>query len=279
MTTTNPRRRRSKYYPFVFRKQIVVPTEHGAWPWMLVPLAVGAGVAGRFNLPVLLTLVGGLSLFLMRQPMTAWLRVRRGKARADNGPIALVWMGGLALLGLLCLVGLLAWERTAMLWLGLPFLLVLVMYLVAARYGRSGLRSLWMEVTGAAALSLMAPAAAIAANGRIIGWEWPLWGVMAAQNVLGALYARLRVADTRQRPVKRWPVTAVHAGGLGFVAGLSLGAGVPWGTAVPFIFFLLRAMWTAASPRPVANIKRFGFTELGIEIASGLWIVAGYWLN
>ncbi len=256
-----------------------MPTEHGAWPWMLVPLAVGAGVAGRFNLPVFFTLVGGLALFLMRQPMTVWLRARKGKARAENGPIALAWMAGLFVLGLVCLIGLLAQGRTAVLWLTLPFSVVLVFYLAASRYGRSGLRSLWMEVAGAAALSLMAPAAAIAANGRIIGWEWPLWGIMATQNILGALYVRLRVADTHQRPMNRWPTAVLHLIGLTLVVGLIMGNVVPGGTAVPFILFLLRAIWATPTPRPVPNIKQFGFTELGLEIASGLWIIASYWLN
>lgn len=270
---------RIQFPRLVYRKHIVIPTEHGAWSWLLVPFAVGAGVAGQFNLPVLLTLLGALSAYFMRQPMTVWLRARRGKARATDGPIAAGWGLTFALLGLLCLIGLALLERSAMLALVWPFAGILTLYLAAARYGRAGLRSLWMEIAGAAALSMMAPAAAIAGNGRIIGWEWALWGMMAAQNMLGALYVRLRIADTHHRPLKRrWAVWAAHLAGLLVGIGLGLKGLVPLATIVPFIGYLIRAVWAVAAPRPVPHIKRFGFTELGVEIASGLWILASYWL-
>ncbi len=61
MTTAAPRRA-------FFRKSLVVPTEHGAWSWLLVPWLVGAvvGLAAPADAPLaglalLLTLVGGLS--------------------------------------------------------------------------------------------------------------------------------------------------------------------------------------------------------------------------
>lgn len=275
---SSKRQTRIQFPRLIYRKSIVIPTEHGSWPWLLVPFAVGAGIAGQFNLPVWLTLIGALAAFFTRQPMTVLMRVRRGKARATDGPIAAGWVLTFALLGLLSLIGLIALERSAMLVLIWPFLAILALYLIAARYGRSGLRSLWMELAGAAALSMMAPAAAIAGNGRIIGWEWALWGIMAAQNVLGALYVRLRVADTHKRAMPRWPVFAAHLAGLLVIVGLGLGDLAPIATAVPFIGFLIRAGWTAVAPRPVADIKKFGFTELGIEIVSGLFILTAYWL-
>jgi hypothetical protein len=243
-----------------------------------VPFFVGVGVVRQFNLPMLLTLMGGLTVFLLRQPATVWLRARRGKARAADGPIAATWVSIWLVVGFLCLVGLLAFDRSAILWLILPFIAVLALYLIAARYGRSGIRSLWMELAGAAALSLMAPAATIASDGLFEYWEWALWGLLAAQNVLGALYVRLRVADTHKRSIKRWPILAIHLLGFIFVLVQGITDGVPLATAVPYGGFLVRAGWTAASPRPVDNIKRFGFMELGIEIVSGLWLIGSYWL-
>lgn len=279
MNASNKPTRSIQFPRLVYRKQIVVPAEHGSWPWLLVPFAVGVGVAGRFNLAVLLTLVGGLAVFLMRQPATVWMRAQRGRARANDGPIAAGWVVALALVGLVCLLGLLALGQAVMLWLTGPFLAVLAVYLIAARYGRSNLRSLWMELAGAVTLSMMAPAAMIAANGRIDNLAWVLWGVMAAQNILGALYVRLRVADSHNRPMKRQPILAGHGVGLLLIVGMGLAKVAPMATAVPFIGFLIRAGWAAARPRPVNNIKQFGFLELGIEIASGLWIIASYGLT
>lgn len=279
MDTSSKNNRINGRFPLVYRKHIVMPAEHGAWAWLLVPFFVGTAVAGRFNLPVLLTLLGGLALFFLRQPATVWLRVRRKKARAADGPIAVAWLGLFMAVGLLCLVGLLLLGRGMLAWLIGPFVLIFGLYLAAARYGRAGLRSLWMELAGAAALSMMAPAAAIAAAGRIENWMWPLWGLMAAQNVLGALYVRLRVYDTHNRAMKRWPVGAAHLAGFLLAVGLGLGTITPLLTAVPFAGFFIRSLWAAAAPRPVADIKKFGFTELGVEIAGGLWLIAGYWFS
>ena len=256
-----------------------MPAEHGSWAWLLVPFFVGAGVAGRFNLAVWLSLLGGLAVFFLRQPATIWLRVRRKKARATDGPIAAAWIVFFSAIGLFCLAGLLALGRGMLVWLMGPFLLIFALYMVAARFGRFGLRSLWMELAGAAALSMMAPAAAIAAAGQIESWMWVLWGVMAAQNVLGALYVRLRVYDTHGQAMKRWPVGAAHLAGFLFILGLGLGGIVPLGTAVPFAGFLLRTVWAVADSRPVANIKQFGFLELAVEVVSGLWLIASYSLG
>ena len=50
----------------IFRKRLIIPTEHGAWSWLLVPFFVGAAVAGPAAgdgdrlalLPLVLTLMG-----------------------------------------------------------------------------------------------------------------------------------------------------------------------------------------------------------------------------
>ena len=40
---------------------------------------------------------------------------------------------------------------------------------------------------------------------------------------------------------------------------------IPWLAVVPFTGYLARAVWAVARARPVGNIKRFGFTEIGAE--------------
>ncbi|MFQ5400941.1 MAG: YwiC-like family protein [Anaerolineae bacterium] len=255
-----------------------MPTEHGSWAWLLVPFSVGAGVARVLNPPLFLTLVAGLSVFLLRQPATVWLRARRGRARRQDGQAAVIWIAGLLTLAGLCLIGLLWLGRAAMLWLAGPLVVVFALYLLASSSGRTALRSQWMELTGAVALSLMAPAALIAASGRISDETWMLWGAMALQNLLGALYVRLRVHDTHGRPIGRGAIWGAHLAGLAVVAGMGAWGTLPSPAIVPFLFFAARITWAAKRPRPIANIKRFGFTEMGIEFASGAVIVAGYWL-
>ncbi len=263
----------------LFRKSLVIPAEHGAWSWLLVPFGVGVAVAGQVGLPVVLTLIGGLCAFLMRPPAAAWLRMRRGRASRADEPLAAAWTAGLGLAAALCLAGLLALGRSALLWLLAPALAVLLVYLAATRSGRAGMRTAWMEMSGAVALALMAPAALVAASGRLSALAWALWGLMGLHNALGVLYVRLRLADSHQRAVNRAAVAWGHAAGLAAVA-VAAGLGwVPPATALPLVGLLGRAVWAARRPRPVDDVRRFGFSELAVEVLSGAWIAASFWIG
>jgi hypothetical protein len=267
-----------------FRKSLVIPNEHGSWSWLLVPFFVGAAVAGRVGvaadaalLSVVLTLAGGMAAFLVRQPANAWLRIRRGRASRADEPLAAGWSLGLAGVSALCLAGLLALGRIALLWLVIPFTAILLVYLGAARLGRAGMRALWTELIGAVGLALMAPAAVIAVTGGLSGLAWAVWGLMGLQNGLGVLYVRLRLADTHGRPANRSIVLFGHAAGLGAVIVAGLMGWVPALVVLPFAGVLLRAIWAVRRSRPVPDVRRFGFTEVGVEVLSGAWIVASYW--
>jgi hypothetical protein len=270
----------------IFRKKLVMPTEHGAWAWLLIPFVVGAVVASKISsfgeraaLSLLLTFIGGLCAFLMRQPATVWLRARQGKARRTDEPLAAGWTLGFAILGGLCLLGLLALGRTALLWLLFPLVAILGLYLVAALKGRAERRALWMELAGAVGLALMAPAAFVAATERLVGTIWALWVIMAVQNALSVFYVRLRLADTHGRPANRVPVFWIHLLGTGAVLVIGLMSLAPLLSVVPFIGFLGRGVWVVRHPRLVHDVRRFGFTELGIESLAGLWIAASYWIS
>jgi hypothetical protein len=260
-----------------FRKSLVIPTEHGAWSWLLVPYFVGLIVAGQFNLQALLVLVGGLSAYFVRQPMTSWLRIRRGNGRRSDGPIAAGWTIGFGFVATLCLMGLLASGLTDLIWLTLPIIGLFIVYSAAARQKRSSTRTFGMELAGAAGLAAMAPAAYIASSGQLDSIAWALWALMAGQNGLGVIYVRLRIADTHQRSINRGLVVGLHIIALGGLTAAAAAGWIPWLALLPFSGYLLRALWAVAQVRPVTNIKRFGFTEIGVEILGGL-IIALSWL-
>lgn len=268
-STTNQQRR-------FFRKQIVLPAEHGSWSWLLVPYFVGLLVAGQWNLDAFLVLIGGLAAFLVRQPASVYMRVRAGKGRKSDRPIAAAWSLVFGLLALFCLFGLLVLGRIELLWLLIPMIPVFVLYMAAARQRRASVRTLWMELAGAVGLASMAPAAYIAASGQLNLTAWMLWGLMAGQNGLGVMYVRLRIADTHKWVVNRLTILWAH----GLVLGITmLGAFidlVPWLAILPFVGYLARAVWVARRERPISHIKRFGFTEIGVEILGGFFIALGW---
>lgn len=254
---------------------MLLPAEHGSWAWLLVPFGVGTAVARSFSLPVWLVLVGALAAFLLRQPATLWLRARQGKAGQAQGQTAVRWVIGLGTVALLCLAGLLGQGRWLLLWLLLPPLLILLGYLLVAQRRPADVRSLWLELAGAAVLALLAPAATIAATNRLDLTAWLLWGLLAGQNVLGVLYVRLRIGDTHKRPLARRPTLLIHWLALAVTICLWWLNLIQLPALLPYLFFALRLAWLFPQPRPIANIKRFGFAEMGVEILGGLCYVLG----
>lgn len=260
----------------IFRKQIVIPSEHGSWSWLLVPYFVGLLVAGEWNAAASVVLIGGLAGFLLRQPASIYLRIHAGKGRKSDQSLALIWTVILASIALLSLFALLVMGLIEILWLLLPMVGVFGFYLLATRQRRSGMRTLWMELAGAVGLAVMAPAAYIAATGQLDLVAWALWLLLAGQNALGVLYVRLRIADTHGRVINRPPILWVHIVVLAVLVLAAFAKQIPWLVVVPFAGYLLRAIWAVSKVRPVSKIKRFGFSEIGFEILGGVFIAAGW---
>lgn len=269
MTTISPKQAK-------FRKQLLLPAEHGSWSWLLVPYFVGVAVGGGLNIATIFLLIGGLALFLLRQPATVWLRIKQGKGRKSDRPIVqklLIGLGSIAVLSFVVLLSLGLFELFV---LAIPVFVLLIVYALAAISKQTSVRNLWMELAGAAGLALMAPAAMIAAKGQLLPVVWMVFGLMALLNVLGVFYVRLRIADTHDRPSSRTLVLWGHIVGGTAVILLAVLQLIPLLATLPFIGLLIRAIWAYPQPRPIPNVKKFGFTEVGVEIVAGIIIVAAY---
>lgn len=262
----------------IFRKNLVLPAEHGSWAWLFIPYLVGVAVTGAINTAVFLVLLGGLAAFLLRQPATAWLRIRQGRGRQADRPLAVGWTVGLATTAVLCFVGLLWIGLSDLLWLTMPLLGVLAVYLVVAFQRQADVRVMWMELAGAAGLAGMAPAAMVAVQGQLSQTAWAVWGLVGLLNALGVLYVRLRIADTHQRSISRFPVWLGHVLALFMVGAAAVGELIPFLAIIPFVILAVRAISAVLRPTPILNIKRFGFAEVGMELLCGALIVASYWL-
>ena len=261
-----------------FRKQLLLPSEHGSWSWLIVPYFVGAIVGGTFNLAVLLIFTGSMAAFLVRQPASLWARARRGNGRSRDIPILKRIIAILTTVAALSFIGLMAFGLTDLLLLIFPVALFFVVYVFSARQKQSDTRVLGMEVAGSAALALVAPAAMVAATGALSAEAWMIGGLMAAQNVLGVLYVRQRVADTHERAGNRQLMLGMHTAVFVFTLIAAALHWMPVLAALPALLFLLRALWTYRTPHPIFHIKKFGFSEVGVEIVGGFIVAMAYLL-
>ena len=269
--TNNPKPR--------FRKHLLLPSEHGSWSWLIVPYFVGAIVGGTINLAVLLVFTGSMATFLVRQPASLWVRARRGNGRLRDIPILKQIITILTSIAILSFAGLMAFGLINLLLLTLPVALFFIVYLLSARQKQSDTRVLGMEVAGSAALALVAPAAMIAATGTLSADAWMIGGLMAAQNVLGVLYVRQRVDDTHGRAGNRQLMLAMHTAVFIFTLIAAALHWMPLLAALPSLIFLLRALWAYRAPHPIVHIKKFGFSEVGVEIIGGLIVIVAYLLR
>lgn len=261
------------------RYRMILPTEHGSWSLMLTPFVIGAGVAGKLPSPVWLCLIAVLALFLARQPITLWVRVRRGKGRRANGPAALFWSIILLVIGGLAGIGLLAMGRLQVLWLGLPAVGILIITLAITTW--KGPRQLSTELIGVIGLALAAPAAYVAATGQLDLTAWLTWGVSAAHSVISVLYVRLRIDERHDRATYRqaMAVVAAHAFSLAAAVGLALGGVLPPLLAIPVGLLLIRALYAAWRKPPLNDVKRFGFTEMGLALGFAALVIAAFVLG
>lgn len=262
-------------------RHVAIPSEHGAWVFLLSPLLVGVAAAGRWTLPSLYLVIASLAAFLARQPLTLLVKAWSGRRSRDIVPLAGLWLGIYGAVGLLFAAGLFLRGFGFVLWLSIPAGPVLGwhLWLVARRDER---RQWLVEVVGAAALALAAPAASWVGWGRAEPAGWWLWSLTWAQSSASILYAYLRL---QQRPLKASPSIDERlrmgrpalAASLGNVLA-TIGLGW-WGVVPPWLFIAyvpqhLEAVRGTLRPATGHKPKTIGFRQLAVSILYTLLFVS-----
>ena len=259
----------------------VLPREHGTWAMLLVPWAVGCGVAHRLGAPELLLLVAIVLLFLAHNQLLAGLRLGfaatpdpAAAARVRRRLLRLAAAAAVALAPLLVV-----WRLTGLLALGA---VALGPAAASALLVRSKLdRGVAGQILAAATLALSAPAAhyvAVGAWTRVAGALWALCFLF----FLGAVsYVQLRIDALRERSgfdaLRARVVFARRALVLDvlIVAAawgvLRLGALSPW-ALVAFAPAAVQTVAGVARLQHPARLKRLGFLALGQSIAFALLV-------
>jgi hypothetical protein len=262
-------------------RHVLLPAEHGSWAFLVMPLAVGVCAGRRWTVASLYLVVAALAAFLVRQPVMRLVKVATGRAPRAESRAHLVWIALLALVGGGHVAGLVLRGFAHVLWLAVPAVPVLAvwLWLVARRQER---RQVAIEILGAGALALSAPAAAWVGWGTPDPLGWVLFGLVWGHTAFMVVLAHLRLTQ------REWPgvpplVERLRAGrpalllaGAELVAALGLAAAaiVPRGTIAPYLLQAGVAAWSTLDPAVAWMPRRIGWHLMAVVLAFTLTFLA-----
>jgi hypothetical protein len=262
-----------------FKKQIAIPQDHGSWIFILSPLLIGIFIGGKFNYAILCLVIAAMTAFMIRQPMTIFVKAISGRRpKTDLGP-ARFWLLIYGSIIALALIPLILNGYGYVLYLAIPGAPVFAwhLWLVSKRAER---KQIGVEVIAIGVLSLAAPAAYWVAQGGYDpqGLGWWLWAWAWLQSAASIVYAYLRL---EQRELKEQPEYAEiwNMGNRALVyTSFNLFASLMLGWVnlnpqlifVPFLLQWIETLWGITHPSIGWKPVRIGMRQF---IVSTLWTI------
>jgi hypothetical protein len=260
-----------------FKKQIAVPQDHGSWVFILSPLLAGIFAGGNFNYATLNLSIAAMSAFMIRQPMTVFVKAISGRRPKSDLAPARFWLliyGSITALALIALI----WQGFSyVLYLAIPAAPVFAwhLWLISQRAER---KQAGIEVIATGILSLAAPAAYWVALGGYNPLGWWLWAWTWLQSAASIVYAYLRL---EQRELKTKPESselwrmgnrALIYTSFNLFAALMLGWAnlIPQLIFVPFLLQWFETLWGITHPSIGWKPTHIGVRQL---IVSTLWTI------
>jgi len=259
---------------------IRMPAEHGAWGMLIVPLLSAAAVAGVWNMPVVLCAALALGLFVLRgsaEQQGGWRTLRQ----PEHVVLALVL---LAMAGALVL----AYGRMQLIAVAAAGVALYAVQEIIVRVhneARTEKRSLAAELVGVVLLSLAAPAAWIAARGRLEPEGVQVWALNVLFFLGGVLYVKYRVrgllahrefSGWRERLEFAWPVFFYHLLLLAFLATSIFLRELSAAVLLAFAPGILRANGLFFQLGERFPIRRLGWMEIVHSVVFAALLVMAY---
>lgn len=268
----------------------MVPREHGAWAMLLLPYITGIGVVewtDGAGVRLALGAGGILMLFMARSPLVllARRRYRRGAwgAGATDSVFSITVYASAGVL----MFAVIQFEYGyGQLWpLGLAVLAIAVLQTwLAVVYGE---RSMSAEVTGVALLTLAAPLGVSLVSG-MEPWLEPgplLWLVNASYYGASIFSVKMKVAAMvkRQRRLSPREKLRLARGSIVYLASvdlvwllLAITHRAPALAPAAFLPLAGYLIWNTITAGSRLNIKREGFTQLGLALVFTALVVIGW---
>lgn len=272
--------------PRLLRRHVALPTDHGAWAFLLSPLLIGLFAGGTWRIATTYLCVAALCAFLIRQPITRAIKAWSGRTSGTDLGAALLWIGIYGVVGLLHVLGLVLRGEAYVLWLAVPGVPAFAWYLWLV-WHRAERRRRMVEIIGAGSLALSAPAAVWIAHGGYAPIGWALfamtWGHTSCMIVLAyvrleqktwpaapPLGERLRVSRT-----VRWFASAQAL----VVVVLFLTHVVSWPLMIPYAFQAGVVLWDSSVPAIGWRPKQIGVRLLLTTTVFTALFVLAWWLG
>jgi hypothetical protein len=185
----------------ILLRHVALPTDHGAWVFLLSPLLIGLFAGGSWSVATTYLVVAAIAVFLMRQPLSIAVKVYSRRRSPRDLLAAWFWTLLYTVIALLGLAGLLFHGYLYLLVLAIPGALVFCwhLYLVSKRAER---RQQGVEILGSGVLALSAPAAFWVASSWPDPMGWWLFALVWLQSAASIVHAYMRL---EQRVLSRKP--------------------------------------------------------------------------
>lgn len=240
-------------------RPLALPTEHGGWGFLLEPIALGLLVSPSWS--GALVAIAALFAFLGRHPLRLALQDARRGRTYPRTPYCWTLAAMYLIAGALALAGAVMIGGARML---IPFGIVAPLAFVQVLYDAANRsRTLFAEMSGAAAMSSIAAAIAIAGGMQILP-AIGIAGILIARTLPAILYVRALL-----RPVSIWPAVSMHV--LAIVVVALYGSRF---AIAAMVLLLIRAVWGFTHERPRA--KTIGWREMVFGAITVSLIAMGY---
>jgi hypothetical protein len=245
------------------------PKEHGAWGMLYIPLITAAGIAGTFNVRVLLVAAMVTLVFLSQRPYAQL--VSSPAVRKDPGLLRrnLTWLAGYWVSALLLLSWLyVVYDLVALprfLWIAIPIAAAFTLFLWKNR-----VRSVPAELIGICGLTLTAPLAHYAAVGEIQSLGFWLWALCILYFGSSVFFVKAVVGSflkSRHKAIAETTVTTracvfYHVGLVLLLVSLVVLNRIPALAMIAFAPVIARGFFGIPRLQPKLSFTRIGWTEV-----------------
>ncbi|MGB7208445.1 MAG: YwiC-like family protein [Pyrinomonadaceae bacterium] len=245
-------------------RQVALPTEHGAWGFLLEPLVAALVIA--FSSGGIWISIMVIGAFLARRPLQVFIKQRNTPA-GEMKAAALKFFGVFSLFAAIGLVGALVTSSLAVLIplaTALP-VAVFQLYIESTTRGRH----LVAELAGALVMPASAASIILAGGG---GWPFAtaVWFLFAARFVPSILYIRNRLNLEKGKASSMFLPALAHVAALIPVSLIAFTGYLPMLVIPAFALLLARSIYGLSRYR-----KRVKAMKIGVsEVVYGLVVVA-----